>query len=102
MGRIKRTREGDNSQALKAFIKQELIIMHCMISMWWKHFMAGLVHYMIRSGEVEQVMVIITSLTYLVYTYSRLRINNPPYIIVPVINLMCIPTCTYSSISWTI
>ena len=70
--------EGDNYQFLKYLCKKDIILTQYMLSARWMNFMEGLRHYMIRTGEVDQVMVLSTSLTELGYTYVIHRLNKSP------------------------
>ena len=49
--------EGNGSQQLTSFPKENLILMHYMLSAWWLHLMYGLGHYVIHPGAIEQVLV---------------------------------------------
>ena len=58
----RRTKRVYDSQHLRAFPEKNLIIMHYMISVWWFHLLDRLVHYLIRPGFIEQVLVITNSI----------------------------------------
>ena len=45
--------------------------MYYMLSKWWLHLLAGLVHYFIRTGVIEQVMVMTNKLIILLYTMTN-------------------------------
>ena len=55
--------------------------MHYMLRAWWLHLMYGLGQYVIRSGVIEQVLVITNNIMNLGYTYAKRKINNTPEII---------------------
>ena len=59
--RICYLREEYDPQCLKFFPNQELILAHNMLIAWWMHLLAGLGHYVVRTGVVKQVMVMETS-----------------------------------------
>ena len=55
-------REVDVSQWPKSFPEEHLVLTHYMLSLWWMHFLTGLVQYLIQTVEVDLVIVMTTSL----------------------------------------
>ena len=78
IGGHRRTRERYESLLLRSFPTENLILTHYMLSAWWLHIMNGLGNYVIRPGEIEQVLVMNNNITKLGYTYAKRRIKNPP------------------------
>ena len=54
--------------------------MHYIISMWWLNLLNELGHYVIRLGEIEQMILMTNNIITLGYTYAKLRLNNHPEI----------------------
>ena len=72
------TREVDYYLHLRAFHKYNIIPTLYMLSVWWLHIMGGLVHYVIRPGEVAQILMMTKNIATLGYTYVNHRINISP------------------------
>ena len=52
-----------------------------MISTWWLYLLVGLVHYVIRMGVNEKVLVMTNNIMNLGYTYAKLRLKKIPDIL---------------------
>ena len=52
--------------------------MHYILIVWWLQILDILGHYIIRSGEVEQVLVMTNKIMNSGYTYAKSRLKNPP------------------------
>ena len=74
----RRTRERDDYLFLRDFSKDNLILVHYIISEWWLHLLEGLLHYVIHPGAIEQVLVITNNIITLGYTYTKIRLKNSP------------------------
>ena len=49
-----------------------------MLSTWWLLLMAGLGHYVIRPGAIEQFMVMENNLMYFGFNYAKYRLKRLP------------------------
>ena len=58
-----KTRRLDDPPHIKVFPKKNFILAHCMLRAWWLHLLAELGHYVIRSENIEQLLVITNNLT---------------------------------------
>ena len=70
--------ERDDYPCIRYFPKENLIIVHYIISAWWLHLLEGLLHYVIHPGAIEQVLVITNNIITLGYTYTKIRLNISP------------------------
>ena len=80
MGGIRLTREGYGHQQLRVFPKQNLILIHYMLSAW--HIMDGLGSYVLQLGTIEQVLVITINLMIFGYTNCYHRLKRLPDIFI--------------------
>ena len=74
------TEEVDDYICLRAFPKENFILTHYMLSAWWLHLLDGLLHCVIRPGEVAQILVITNNTMTLGYIYAKYRLKKPPEI----------------------
>ena len=100
MGRYIRTREGDDSQDIRALPKENLIIAHNMMFTWWFYLMYRLVHSVICPGAIEKVLVMTKKNMNLVYTYAKLMLNNTPGIINKLTHVFPLISWTPSRLAW--
>ena len=70
-----------------------------MLSAWWLHLMAGMVHYVIWPGEVEKVLFMTNKLMTFGYTYAKRRLNRTPRIVHTPTHLVQLATRTLSTIA---
>ena len=89
-------REGDEPKHFSLFPKQNLIITYYIISLFWFHIMDGLVHYVIRPGVIEKVMVMENNLMTFGCTYTKHRLKSNPGIVYTLTYLIGMATNTYS------
>ena len=97
MGGCKCMREGYDSQHLRYFPDQNIILMHYMLSVMWIHLISGLGNYFVRTGAIEEVLMMTINLMNLSYTNTRSSLNNPPYILFTLTYFGRIITRTHSS-----
>ena len=77
MGINRHTREVHDSLCLRAFPKENLILMNYRISTWWLHLLKKILLYVTHLGAVEQILVTTNNIMTLGYTYAKRRIKNP-------------------------
>ena len=63
--------------------------------------MDRLVHYVIRPGEVEQVLVITNNITTFGYTYAKLKIKKIPENFCKISQTILVIEWIPSKLSWT-
>ena len=68
MGGLIRTREGNESQHLRAFPNQNLVPRHYMLSVRWLQILEGLGHSGTLPKAIEQVLVMTNNIMTLVWT----------------------------------
>ena len=57
MGRLRLTKEEDESLCLRYFPKKNRILIHYMFSVWWLHVLYGLGHYVIHLSEFAHIFI---------------------------------------------
>ena len=81
MGEQRRTREVYASLCLRVFPKENLTLMHYILSAWWLQLLERLGKYVIQPGSFEHIMVMNNNIVNLGYTYVKHRLKNPPDIL---------------------
>ena len=71
-----------------------------MLGAWWYHLLEVLVHYVICPGAIKQVLVMTKNSTTLGYTYSKLRLKNPPKIFYKLTHIGRLIAWTPSRLAW--
>ena len=80
MVRHRITREGHESICIRDSPKENLILMHYMLSVWCLHLLDGLRHYVIRPGAISYILMMTNNIITSGYTYAKRRLKNPPVI----------------------
>ena len=70
--------------------------MYYMLSKWWLHLLAGLGHYVIYTGAIEQVLVIKTNIIKLGYNYDLFRLKSLTKSFHSLTQIVQLVTCNFS------
>ena len=76
MGRHRPTREKHTSLLIGDFPKENIILVHYMLSAWWLHLLDGLGHYIIWSVAIACILMMNNNTMTLCYTYAKRRLKN--------------------------
>ena len=98
MGGCRCTREVDDSLQLRDFPKENPILTHYMLSLWWLHLMIILGHYIIQPRSLEKVLATKINLG---YTYAKIRLKNTPEILFKLAHIVRITAWIPSRLAWT-
>ena len=102
MGRHRLTREGHDYLCISPPPKENIILAYYMLSAWWLNILDGIGHYVIRPGEIYQIIMMTNNITTLGYTYDKHRIKNPPDISFQISHISQLIAWILSRLSWNL